>query len=109
MIVVALRLGQAYQKCHDPECRDYRSDPITLPESVQRQIANDFVWDSISPDSTGHPPPIEFHGLENGKASSAESSEPLDVFDDFTFMNAASDLEEMLFFIKRHPWDESIK
>lgn len=34
MYVVNLKSGTYYQKCHDPDCRDFRSDVWQLPESV---------------------------------------------------------------------------
>lgn len=32
MYVANLKLAVYYQKCHDPDCQDYRSNPIPLPE-----------------------------------------------------------------------------
>ncbi|KAK7082210.1 hypothetical protein SK128_011331 [Halocaridina rubra] len=34
LYVVNLKIGTYYQKCHDPDCRDFKSDSWQLPESA---------------------------------------------------------------------------
>ncbi|CAK8671218.1 unnamed protein product [Clavelina lepadiformis] len=42
LYVANLKTMYCYQKCHDYECRNYRSDPIPFPEAVKERLKNSF-------------------------------------------------------------------
>ena len=44
ILVVSLREGSFYQKCHDPACRGFRSDSLPLPDRLLawRELADDW-------------------------------------------------------------------
>ncbi|CAL8468734.1 g8274 [Coccomyxa elongata] len=55
--VVSLQEGVWYQKCYDPECRDYRSEMMPLPhEIVARLQAEQQVLEGCHPQSAGTAP-----------------------------------------------------
>eukprot|EP00002_Diphylleia_rotans_P003855 TRINITY_DN12738_c0_g1_i2.p1 TRINITY_DN12738_c0_g1~~TRINITY_DN12738_c0_g1_i2.p1 ORF type:complete len:483 (-),score=107.29 TRINITY_DN12738_c0_g1_i2:24-1472(-) len=40
MMIVSLQQAHVYQKCHDPDCKEYRSEPIPLPETISLLLHN---------------------------------------------------------------------
>ncbi|RXG55400.1 hypothetical protein Avbf_08231 [Armadillidium vulgare] len=62
MYVVNLRLGVFYQKCHDPDCKDFRSNERKLPlETMPWKLINDDDVDML----VAMAQEIEAKGLEN--------------------------------------------
>ena len=47
ILVVSLREGSFYQKCHDPACRGFRSDSLPLPDRLLawRELTDDWETD----------------------------------------------------------------
>ena len=52
--IVDIRCGIFYQKCHDPDCIDFKSEEKVLPEGINPVLNNsDFLIDDFDDDSPG--------------------------------------------------------